>query len=77
MASAGMFSAELSVYNLHREAWMRSHPDRFVAIQDDVIADGFYDTYSEALKAGIQRFGVRKNFLVKQVRTHEQVYVVS
>jgi len=42
-----------------------------------VVAEGFFDTYSEALKAGLQAFGVQRNFLVKQVWTTEPVYYLS
>jgi hypothetical protein len=49
----------------------------FVAIQDDVVAEGFFGTYAEALSAGLQKFGVRRGFLVKQVWMTEPVYFVS
>jgi len=71
------FSIELDVFQQHREEWFRSHPGEFVAIQDDVIAEGFFGSYGEAFKAGLQRFGVRKGFLVKQVWMTEPVYCIS
>jgi len=73
----GSFSKELQVFQKHRQEWLRSHPGKFVAIQDSIIAEGFFNTYAEAFKAGIQRFGVRRNFLVKQVWVTEPVYFVS
>jgi hypothetical protein len=77
MASTGPFSAELKVFEQHREEWSHSHPGKYVVIQDDVIVEGFFGTYAEALKAGLQKFGVRRGFLVKQVWTTEPVYFVS
>jgi len=77
MASAAPFSTELEVFERHRGEWSRSHPGEYVAIQDDVIIDGFFGTYAEALRAGLQRFGVRRSFLVKQVWITEPVYFVS
>jgi hypothetical protein len=77
MVPTGKFSEELSVFEQHREEWLRSHVGSFVAIQNDVIAEGFFATYAEALKAGLQKFDVRQGFLVKQVWTTEPVYVVS
>jgi hypothetical protein len=71
------FSVENMVFAQHREEWLRSHPGAFVAIQDDVIADGFFGTYAEAFRAGLQKFGVTRGFLVKQVWTTEPVYCVS
>jgi hypothetical protein len=70
------FSAELKVFQQHREEWLRSHPGEFVAIQDDVT-EGFFGTYPEAFKAGLRKFGVRRNFLVKQIWITEPVYFVS
>jgi hypothetical protein len=77
MASAGSFSKEIAVFEQHREEWLRSHPGKFVAIQDNVIAEGFFGTYAEALKAGLRKFGARRRFLVKQVWMTEPVYLVS
>ena len=77
MAPTGEFSTELKVFEQHREEWSRSHAGEYVVIQDDVIAEGFFSTYAEAFKAGLQKFGVRRNFLVKQVWITEPVYFVS
>jgi hypothetical protein len=77
MAATGEFSKELKVFEQHREEWSRSHPGEYVVIQDDVIANGFFSTYAEAFKAGVKKFGVRRNFLVKQVWMTEPVYLVS
>jgi hypothetical protein len=77
MATTGPFSAELTVFEQHRLEWSRSHPGEYVAIQDDLIAEGFFGSYAEAFKAGLQKFGVRRGFLVKQVWITEPVYFVS
>lgn len=77
MAESGRFSAELTVYEQHRREWSRSHPGEFVVIQDEEIAEGFFGTYAEALRAGLQRFGARREFLVKQVWVNEPVYCIS
>jgi hypothetical protein len=77
MATSAPFSAELQVFEQHRKEWLRSHPGKYVAIQDHVKAEGFFDSYAEAFQAGLQRFGVRRSFLVKQVWTTEPVYLVS
>jgi len=77
MATTGPFAAELKVFEQHRKEWAQSHPGEYVAIQNDVIVEGFFSTYAEAFKAGLQKFGVRRNFLVKQVWMTEPVYFVS
>ena len=77
MASAALFATELKVFERHRQEWSHSHPGQFVVIQDDVVVEGFFGTYAEAFKAGLQKFGVRRGFLVKQVWVTEPVYTVS
>ena len=77
MSSVGLFSTELSVFEKHRQEWLHAHSGAYVAIQDDIVAEGFFDTYAEAFKAGLQKFGVRRVFLVKQVWFTEPVYFVS
>jgi hypothetical protein len=71
------FSTELKVFEKHRKEWSQLHPGEFVAIQDDVIMEGFFKTYADAFKAGLQKFGVTRAFLVKQVWLTEPVYFVS
>lgn len=77
MAASGPFSTENKVFEQHRKEWLLSHPGEFVAIQDDVILEGFFGTYAEAFKAGLHEFGIRRRFLVKQVWVTEPVYCVS
>jgi len=77
MEPANQFSTELGVFEQHRQEWSRSHPGEFVVIQGDEIADGFFGTYAEAVRAGLQRFGVQSGFLVKQVWVTEPVYCIS
>ena len=77
MASTGLFSTELAVFEAHRQEWSHSHPGAYVAIQDHIVAEGFFGSYAEAFKAGLQKFGVRRVFLVKQVWVTEPVYFVS
>ncbi len=77
MATTGPFSIELQVFERYRKEWSLSHPGEYVVIQDEVIAEGFFNTYAEAFKAGLRKFGVRRSFLVKQVWVTEPVYFVS
>jgi hypothetical protein len=77
VAPTGQFSKELKVFEKHRVEWLRSHLGEYVAIQGDIIAEGFFGTYADAFKAGLKKFGVRRGFLVKQIWTTEPVYLVS
>ena len=77
MDEAGQqFKKELRVFEQHRQDWSRSHPGEFVVIQGEEIAPGFFREYADALKAGLQKFGVRQEFLVKQIWVTEPVYLV-
>jgi len=76
MATNAPFDQELKVFEQHRAEWSNSHAGEYVAIQDETIA-GFFTSYADAFRAGLQRFGVRRGFLVKQVWITEPVYVVS
>ena len=76
MATSSQFSAELGVFEQHRREWALAHPGEFVVIQDRVIAEGFFGTYAEALRVGLQKFGVNRHFHVKQVWITEPVYLV-
>jgi hypothetical protein len=77
MASTELFSMELTVFEQHRKQWSRSHSGEYVVIQDDVIVEGFFSTYGDALKAGLKKFGAQRNFLVKQIWKTEPVYSIS
>jgi hypothetical protein len=72
-----LLKRELEIFEHHRREWSRSHPGQFVAIQDDIILEGFFTTYAEALRAGLHKFGAARSFLVKQVWITEPVYFVS
>ena len=77
MATAAQFEVELEAFERNRGEWSRSHLGEFVAIQDDVVLEGFFATYAEAFKAGVHKFGVGRHFLVKQVWISEPVYFVA
>jgi hypothetical protein len=39
--SSSLFEAELKLFELHRHEWLQTHPGTYVAIQGDVVVDGF------------------------------------
>jgi len=77
MTSNDPFSTELKVFEQHRKEWLRLQPGKYVVIQDEIIADGFFSSYADAFRAGLKRFGVQRAFLVKQIWITEPVYLVS
>jgi hypothetical protein len=66
---------ELTVFEQHKQEWLRSHPGDFVVIAGQTVA-GFYKDYESAFKAGLGKFGIRASFLVKQVWAEEPVYLI-
>ena len=66
---------ELAFYETKKREWLSRHLNRFVVIADEQVA-GFFSDYETAFKAGIQTFGTKKQFLIKQICAAEPVYVV-
>ena len=76
MNSATPLEIEIEVFEAHREEWSREHRGKFVVIKDKTILK-FFDEYSDAFRAGLNEFGVRGDFLVKQIWGVEPVYFVA
>lgn len=70
-----LLAKETKIFEDHREEWLRDHAGTYVAIQGEVIA-GFFNSYGDAFKAGLARFGAQKNFLIEQVWQTEPAYFV-
>ena len=75
MAENDVLKKELQVFEQHKQEWVRSNLGEFVVIAGTTIA-GFYPDYESAFKAGLHKFGVRGNFLIKQVWAEEPVYLI-
>jgi hypothetical protein len=67
--------AELAVYALHKNEWLKGHPGQYVVIKGDAILD-FYPTFEAAYHAGAGAWGLSTDFLVKQIVEHEPVFFV-
>lgn len=70
-----MLEQELQVFEQNKREWLRSNPGQFVVIAASTVA-GFFQDYETAFRAGIQKFGVRGTFLVKQVWAEQPVYLI-
>jgi hypothetical protein len=77
MELAAPLAMELEVFERHRKEWSRVHLGEFVVIRDSQILDGFFETYSDAFKSGLQKFGASQSFLVKQIWVTEPVYFIA
>jgi len=70
-----VLESELRVFESHRQEWLRAHLGKFVVIGNGNVA-GFFDDYESALQAGLQKFGLNSEFLVKQVAAEEPIYLI-
>jgi hypothetical protein len=55
---------------------LKAQEGKFVLIQGDTVVDTF-SSYEDAMKEGYAKFGLDKQFLVKQIRALEQVQFIS
>jgi hypothetical protein len=68
-------AAELQVYALHKNEWLKDYPSRYVVIKGDEVLN-FYPTFEAAYSAGAGAWGINTDFLVKQIVEHEPVFFV-
>lgn len=68
-------AAELRLYDAHRAEWLTQYPGHYVVAKGDTIL-GFHPTFEAAYRAGVREWGVRADFLVKQIVEHEPVFFV-
>jgi hypothetical protein len=74
-AHADSLSIDYSFFEANRSEWANQHRDEFVLVCKRALV-GFYETYEDAYKAGLQTFGVKSQFLVKQVSAVEPVFFI-
>ena len=67
-----LLEKEYKVYLSHLDEFIPSHQNQFVLIKGSKIVD-FYNTYEEALKAGLKNFG-NVPFFIKIVQKSEEVH---
>ena len=51
-----LLAKETKVFQDHRDEWLRDHAGAYVTIRDEEV-EGFFDSYGDAFKAGLKRFG--------------------
>jgi hypothetical protein len=74
-AEQARLAVELEYYSQHKDRWLKEAPGKYVVIKAaDVL--GFYETFEAAYRAGAAAYGIRTDFLVKQILEHEPVFFV-
>ncbi len=71
----GVLADELSWYESNKAEWLHTHQGEFALVAGNDLA-GFFPSYERALEAGLRKFGVNREFLIKQVVEHEPVFVI-
>lgn len=68
-------ATELQLYAARKPEWLKQHSGSYVVAKDDLVL-GFYSTFKEAYIEGVRKWGIKTDFLVKQVVEHEPVFFV-
>ncbi len=66
--------AELELYEAHKSEWLKIHRDKFVVVKGTDLL-GFFIDFHDAYRAGVEKYGIDTDFLVKRVVPHEPVFV--
>jgi hypothetical protein len=67
--------SEMALYEAHKLEWLQNHRDEFVVIKANSIV-GFFSDFHDAYGAGVQKFGIKSDFLVKRIVPQEPIFVV-
>lgn len=67
--------AEIGIYEAHKSEWLQTHRDKFVVIKGTEPL-GFFSDFHEAYRAGVEKYGMDTDFLIKRVAAQEPVFVV-
>ena len=68
-------SVELDLYDTHKAEWLNNHRGEFVVIKGKSPL-GFFAEFQAAYRAGVEKYGVDTDFLVKRVVAQEPVFSV-
>ena len=67
--------AELNLYEAHKSEWLETHRGKFVVVKGKDLL-GFFLDFHDAYSAGVEKYGIYSDFLVKRVVPQEPVFVV-
>jgi len=74
-SSQSRLSIEIALYESRKSAWLKNHRDAFVVVKQQHVL-GFFADFHSAYLAGVEKYGIDTDFLVKRVVPHEPVFVV-
>ncbi len=74
-AAPSRLTVETELYETHKAEWLQSHRDQFVVVKGTDLL-GFFVEFHDAYYAGVEKYGINTDFLVKRVVPQEPVFVV-
>jgi hypothetical protein len=67
---------ELQFYAAHKQEFLKRHSGEYVVIHGTTIL-GFFQSWEQAFRSGADAFGMREDFVVKQVLARDPIYFVG
>jgi len=67
--------AKTEFYASHKSEWIKNHRDHFVVVKGGDLL-GFFPEFHVAYRAGVEKYGMHTDFLVKRVVPQEPVFLV-
>jgi hypothetical protein len=67
---------ELQFYAAHKQEFLKRHSGEYVVIHGTTVL-GFFQSWEQAFRSGVDAFGVKEDFPVKQVLARDPIYFVG
>ena len=64
---------EYDFFLAHLDEFMKTHLDKLVLIKGEQVI-GFFDSYEEALRAGLAQYGSQTPFFIKEVQKEKVIH---
>ena len=64
---------EYNFFLSHLKEFSKTHLNEFVVIKYEQVI-GFFDSYENALRTGLARFGSQPPFFIKEVKEEEEIH---
>jgi hypothetical protein len=74
-ANPTRLSSELALFEEYKSQWLQKHRGKYAVIKDSELV-GFFVDFHDAYRAGVEKFGMNTDFLVKRLADQEPVFVI-
>ena len=66
-------TVEREFYEARKGEWLKSHRDEFAVVKGNDLL-GFFPDFHGAYRAGVEKYGIQTDFLVRRVVPQEPVF---